>query len=154
MLEVIFIVIGALYLLNVLLSHFESEWEKNVPYTVLVKEIILYTGFALREHNIKHFPDFKICYYKNKKYAGVYDGKIIVYLGSNPTINDIVNTTLHEVQHHIQHKTDPQYKYYSDYTKTCGYWLNPFEKEARSFASKYEDSCIEYLVSKKIIQKN
>jgi len=131
----------------------DFEWKKNVPNTVLIKEIILFAGFILRENKIRKYPDFKIYYYQNKKYAGVYDGKIIIYLGSNPTVNDIVNTTLHELQHHIQDKTDPQFKHYNKFTAQRGYWNNPFEKEARRFASKYEDACIEYLASKNLIQK-
>jgi hypothetical protein len=150
---ILLMIVGGLFLLWVLFSD-DTEWKKNVPNTVLVKEIILYTGFILHEKKIKHYPDFKIYYYQNKKYAGVYNGKIIIYLGSNPTVDDIVNTTLHEIQHHIQDKTDPQYKHYNKFTEKRGYWNNPFEKEARRFASKYEDKCIEYLASKNLIQKS
>jgi len=150
---ILLMIVGGVILCWTLFSK-DTEWKRNVPNTVLVNEIILYTGFILHEKKIKHYPDFKIYYYQNKKYAGVYNGKIIIYLGSNLTVNDIVNTTLHEIQDHIQDKTDPQFKHYNNYSAQRGYWNNPFEKEARRFASKYEDKCIEYLASKKLIQKS
>ena len=139
---------------NTIVNHFDGKrWVSQVPYTKLVGETIKYTNNILYEKKITHFPGYTIRYYRHKRYAGQFDGKVIVYLKSNPDIPVLVNTVLHEVMHYIQSKTDKQYKRYGEYTNTFGYWNNPLEKEARDFADKYCEQCLIYLESKKIIKK-
>jgi hypothetical protein len=128
-------------------------WKTNVPYTRLVAEIIRYTGFFLAEKRIRMFPPFKLYYKRHKKYARQFDGQVIIYLKSNPDIPALVNTVLHEVMHYVQQKTDKQIKRYGEFTDTFGYHNNPFEKESRSFAEKYEESCLKYLESKQLIRR-
>ena len=130
-----------------------KKWKSNVPYTRLVSEIIQFTGSYLYEKKIKKYPLFKIQYYKHKKYAGVFNGEVVVYLKSNPDIPTLVNTVLHEVMHYVQSQTDKQYKHYYSFTASVGYWLNPFEIEARAFADQYAESCIKHLASKQLIGK-
>ena len=77
----------------------------------------------------------------------------MIYLNSNPDIPCLVNTVLYEVMHYVQSKTDKQYKRYGEFTRTLGYWNNPFEKEARAFADKHCEACIKYLESKNLIKK-
>ncbi len=133
---------------------FPAKWKRKVPNTRLVAEAIQFTGFFLVEKKIKTYPTFKIYYYRHKRFGGVFNGKVIIYLGSNPEIPDLIDTCLHEVMHYVQSKTDKRYKEYDSFTKTMGYRDNPFEVEARAFASKYRDSCLEYLASKQIIEKS
>ncbi len=130
-----------------------KKWKPNVPYTRLVSEVIHFTGSFLVEKKIKKYPMYKIQYYKHNKYAGVFNGEVVVYLKSNPDIPTLVNTVLHEVMHYVQSQTDKQYKQYNALTASVGYWDNPFEVEARAFADKYAQSCIQYLASEKIIVK-
>ena len=130
-----------------------KKWKPNVPYTRLVSEIIQFTGPFLAERKIRTYPPFKICYYKHKKYAGVFNGEVVIYLKSNPDISTLVSTVLHEVRHYEQSKTDTQYKQYNTLTASVGYWDNPFEIQARAFAEQYTDSCIQYLASKQFIVK-
>jgi hypothetical protein len=130
-----------------------KKWKPNVPYTRLVSEIIQFTGPFLAERKIRTYPPFKICYYKHKKYAGVFNGEVVIYLKSNSDISSLVSTVLHEVAHYQQSKTDTQYKKYDALTASVGYWLNPFEIQARAFADQYAESCIKHLASKQLIVK-
>jgi hypothetical protein len=130
-----------------------QKWVRTVPHTHLVRETIKFTNDILYQKKIPHFPGFHIRYYKHKKWAGMFNGEVIIYLKSNPEIPDLVNTVLHEVMHYVQSKTDKQYKRYGEFTDTYGYWNNPFENEARAFADKYCQSCLNYLKSKQLIKK-
>ena len=131
----------------------QTKWVKTAPYTTIVSEAILYTNDILVAKKIRHFPVYKIRYYRHKKYAGVFDGCVTVYLESNPDIPVLVDTVLHEVQHYIQSQTDKQYKYYDRYTTEKGYWDNPFEVECRKFAAQHRAACLRHLESKNLIKK-
>jgi hypothetical protein len=140
--------------IRAVVRHLDGQrWVKQVPYTQLVEETIRYTNNILYEKKITHFPRFIIHYYRHKKYAGQFDGKVIVYLKSNPDIPVLVNTVLHEVMHYIQSKTDKQFKLYGQYTRSYGYRNNPLEIEARAFAEKHCKPCLKYLESKQLIKK-
>lgn len=130
-----------------------SMWKILVPYTVLVRETIHYTGDTLVRKKINHFPNFRIRYYKHRKWAGLFTGEVVVYVKPDHDIPDLVNTTLHEVMHYIQSRKSRQYKYYDHYSRTLGYWNNPLEVEARTFASDNLEACLEYLESKQIIKR-
>ena len=130
-----------------------ARWVKLAPYTRIVSEAILYTNDILAEKKIKRFPGYKIRYYRHKKYSGVFDGTVTVYLGSNNSIPELVDTVLHEVQHYVQSQTDRHYKYYDQYTAEKGYWNNPFEVECREFAARHRDICLRHLESKKLIAR-
>lgn len=164
-LAVFLLIIGLIFLASAIWAQFfqsdevsngffnNKKWKSNVPYTRLVSEVIQFTGFFLAEKKIKKYPLYKIQYYKHNKYAGVFNGEVVVYLKSNPDIQTLVNTVLHEVMHYVQSQTDKQYKQYDSLTASVGYWLNPFEIEARAFADQYAESCIKYLASKQLIGK-
>ena len=117
------------------------------------KETILFTNDILVGKKIKHFPSYRIRYYGHKRYSGVFDGTITVYLGSNNSIPELVDTVLHEVQHYVQSQTDRHYKYYDQYTAEKGYWNNPFEVVCREFAAQHRNACLRYLESKKLIAR-
>lgn len=131
----------------------KESYTRLVPYTSLVEEIIGYTNNILSERKIKYFPGYQIRYYRNKKYAGCFDGRVVIFLKSNNDIKDLVVTTLHEVAHYIQSQTDKQYRIYDTLTDSYGYWNNPLEVQARKFASEHCASCLKYLESKGIIKK-
>ena len=131
-----------------------NAWKPNVPYTRLVSESIKFTGSFLADNNIKKYPPFKIYYYKHRKFAGVFNTEVVIYLKSNPDIPSLVNTVLHEVMHYAQSQTDKQYKHYHEFTDKYGYWKNPFEIQARAWAAQNCDSCIRYLAEKQLIIKH
>jgi len=132
-----------------------SNWNLNVPYTRLVKEIITFSGEILLKEKIKYYPSFQVKYYKSKKMMGCYDGSqdhITIYLKNHKDIPSIVDTVLHEVCHHIQNKSrKKEYKLYEHYTQKYGYKNNPLEIDSRDFAQKNIKPCIKYLESKNII---
>ena len=142
---------GLLFLAAIYFYLFEKKWIKKAPYTQIISETIIFTGNILREKKIKQYPCFKVCYYKHKKYNGVFNGQVIVYSKNNPDIHILVDTVLHEVMHYIQSKTDKQFQRYSEYTNTFGYYNNPFEKESRAFAAEHRDECLKHLASKNLI---
>ena len=131
----------------------QTRWIRLAPYTRIVSEAILYTNDILAEKKIKRFPGYKIRYYRHKKYSGVFDGTVTVYLGSNNSIPELVDTVLHEVQHYVQSQTDRHYKYYDQYTAEKGYRDNPFEVESRAFAALHRDACLRHLELKKLITR-
>lgn len=132
---------------------YRTRWVKLVPYTELVRESIKFTNDILAERKIKYFPAFRIRYYRHKKYAGVFNGEVVVYMGSNPDVPELVDTVLHEVMHFVQSQTNRQYKFYERHTQEKGYWNNPFEVESRAFAAKYSEPCLKYLESRKLIKR-
>ncbi len=132
-------------------------YKSNVPMTQLVHQTILFTNDILCKNGIKHFPSFEIRYYKHSKWAGFHsnNGMITIYLKSHQTISQIVDTTLHEVSHHISMKVkNDSWVRYDELMKIYGYHNHPEELKARSFASKHLDDCLTYLENRKIITSN
>ena len=128
-----------------------GQWIPTAPYTHIVRETIGFCGGILHESGIRHFPSFTIRYYRHKKNAGVFNGEVVIYLKSNADMEFLVNTTLHEVRHYMQSVTDKQYKKYDDLTRDYGYWNNPLEVDARSFADRYTRDALKHLESKQLI---
>lgn len=131
----------------------KKKWLRKAPYTHLVREAIYFTGSILHEHKIKQYPSFRIYYFQHKKFMGVFNGVVIIYLKSNPDVPTLVNTVLHEVKHYMQSKTDKQFKRYDEFTNIYGYYDNPFEIESRAFADEHCDACLQYLESKQLIRR-
>ena len=84
---------------------------------------------------------------------GFFNGEVIIYTKSNPNIESLIEITLHEVAHYIQSQTDKQFIRYDEYTRGMGYWDNPYEQDARSFAKENLVDCLKYLESKQLIRK-
>jgi len=147
-----FLINLVLYLKSVL---FKTTWVSNVSDRQLIQEIIWYCSDILYSKGIKHFPPFKISYYRHSKYLGVFNNKeIIIYVKNATDTVSIVRITLHEVNHYIQHKTNMmEYSKYEYYSLKFGYDENPLEKECKQFADKWTQQCLKHLLSKKIIDK-
>jgi hypothetical protein len=152
--------VGILYfLINLILyirpAFFKTTWVSNVSNRQMIQEIILYCNDILYQKGIKHFPPFKISYYKHTKYLGVFNNKeIVIYIKNNPDIQTLNNSVLQEVNHFIQSQTDTkEYLKYEVYTKALGYYKNPIEIECRHFAIKWSKSCLRHLHTKNIIRK-
>lgn len=89
---------------------------------------------------------YEIRYYNHNKVEGCYCGynkKITVYITPEKRIIDVVDTLLHEYQHHIEMRTQKEVRLYSKQLSEFGYDSHPMEITARNFAQKYRDTCFE-----------
>ncbi len=146
-----FLINLVLYLKSVL---FNTTWISNVSNRQLIQEVIWYCNDILYSKGIKHFPPFKISYYRHSKYLGVFNNKeIIIYIKNATDTISIVSITLHEVNHYIQHKTNTkEYSKYEYYSLKLGYDENPLEKECRQFADKWTQPCLKHLLNKNVVK--
>ena len=132
-----------------------KKYRPKVPYTKLIHETMYYARSILYENKIKHNPVIDIRYYGTKKWAGRYfhQGKIVIYLKSNDTLTELIDTVLHEISHHISMKTQcEEFLMYDKLMLKYGYDEHPEEIKARKFASEHLKPCIEYLLSKGVIE--
>jgi uncharacterized protein YjaZ len=89
---------------------------------------------------------YKINYYKHSKLEGSYCGytkNITIYITPEKRIIDVVDTLLHEYQHHIEMRTQKEVRLYSKQLNYFGYDDHPMEISARKFAKQYRDKCFE-----------
>ena len=122
----------------------------KVPYTRLINEVVHWTGPHLKENSIKHYPKVKIIYRRHQSVRGRYRSSkktIELYVHPKIKLEQLVKTTLHEIRHYMQHKTDPAFDSYDRYSAKMGYEQNPFEVDSRSYANKHYKPCLEYLRS-------
>ncbi len=156
--EILEFVVGITLLIigiGIILIPSNDDYIRKVPYTQLVNEVMCYTGSLLHQNNIKYYPQLQLRYYKHVKWGGVHfaEGKIVIYTKSHADVTQLVSTTLHEIGHHFQMKTDPkEFNKYIEYSKKFGYDKNPCEVYARQFASQHLQPCIDYLLSKNVIE--
>lgn len=89
---------------------------------------------------------YKINYYNHTKLEGCYCGytkKITIYITPEKRIIDVVDTLLHEYQHHIEMRTQKEVRLYSKQLSEIGYDNHPMEITARKFARQHRDECFE-----------
>ena len=67
------------------------------------------------------------------------------------SLKEVVKTTLHEIRHYMQHKTDPDFNQYQRFSAKLGYDKNPFEVDSRKYASKHLAECLNHLKSNNLI---
>ena len=84
---------------------------------------------------------------------GKFDNEIAVYTKNHNNVVQLVDTVLHEVCHYIQANTNSDFDNYKTYTKKHGEWNNPFEVEAREFASEHLNNCLLHLEEKGLVSK-
>lgn len=87
---------------------------------------------------------YKIRYYNHTKLEGCYCGynkNITVYITPEKRIIDVVDTLLHEYQHHIEMRTQKEVRLYSKQLGEYGYDNHPMEITARKFAKQHRDTC-------------
>jgi hypothetical protein len=124
---------------------------RRMPYTRFIDEVLKFSAPHLLSNSIKKYPRVKVIYRNHQRVRGRYRSEkktIEVYVHPKIKLEQLVKTTLHEVRHYIQHKTDPDFQNYDYYTERHGYEQNPFEIDARSYASNYFGECLEYLKNK------
>ncbi len=89
---------------------------------------------------------YKINYYNHTKLEGCYCGytkNITVYITPEKRIIDVLDTLLHEYQHHIDMRTQKEVRLYSKQLDEYGYDNHPMEISARKFAKQHRDKCFE-----------
>lgn len=121
-----------------------------VHYTVLSDTILYWCGENLGKR--KKQPRIELRYYQSKKYCGKYLGAtatIVVYTKSNISLEQLVNTVIHEYCHHLQFEKPQSQKVYDKLLMDIGYLNHPMEIEARNVASKNTMKCIN-TISKKM----
>jgi hypothetical protein len=89
------------------------------------------------------FPKLR-CYKKGDGggYYGHFDDEnntIIIYLEPHPTVEDLVETVIHEYTHYKQNVTENYDNYVARYK---AYNDNPYEKTANNRAARWKDRCI------------
>ena len=91
---------------------------------------------------------YTINYYNHSKLDGCYCGdtkKITIYITTEKRIIDVVDTLLHEYQHHIEMRSQKEVKLYFKQLNDIGYDNHPMEISARKFAKQHRDVCFENL---------
>lgn len=87
---------------------------------------------------------YSLRYYNNSKVEGSYCGytkKITIYITSEKKIIDVVDTLLHEYQHHLEMRTQKEVRLYFKQLSELGYDKHPMEISARKFAKQHREEC-------------
>jgi hypothetical protein len=87
---------------------------------------------------------YKINYYNHSKLEGSYCGytkNISIYITSEKRIIDVVDTLLHEYQHHLEMRTQKEVRLYSKQLSELGYDKHLMEISARKFAKQHREEC-------------
>lgn len=95
--------------------------------------------------------DVEISYYPHKKMKGYFSSyykKIMVYVNSHKTVEDLIDTSLHEVVHCFQYFLDKRNyeQKYAKWLKEKTYSFHPMEIEARKIASANTKDCKNYMI--------
>lgn len=93
----------------------------------------------------------EVSYYPHKKLHGFYNSSqsmIRIYVNNHPNVDDLIDTTLHEVVHLLQFCSDKKNfeKRYSTLLSEKSYANHPMEIEARKIASANTSACKKYLI--------
>lgn len=95
----------------------------------------------------KFYPQVKICYYKTKRNRfGDYNSNIRlirIFINNHCTVEEIINTIIHEYTHYLDMPAHQNQKEYNRYLKQIGYFDNPYEINARVTADRYTPLCFE-----------
>ena len=129
---------------------FKKNQTINVPKSKFVNIVIDWCKKNLEHPKYhKYYPMVEVKYYKYKKASGDYSSsnKIIrIFVNNHQTIEDLVNTCIHEYVHYLQMPYQANQEEYNRFNKTNGYLNNPYEVEARERAELYTPQCIKHLI--------
>ena len=93
----------------------------------------------------KYYPMVEVKYYNTKKVSGDYSSSnriIRIFVNNHQTINELVDTCIHEYVHYLQMPYQANQEEYNRFNKTKGYFNNPYEIDARKKAKFYTPKCI------------
>jgi hypothetical protein len=118
----------------------------KIPKTKYVQLVIDWCHAHLKLSNtIK--PSVVLKYHPNKQYKGYYNPvahEVVIYVNEHTSIQALTNTVIHEYIHARQ-KSRSFNQQYAQYTQEKGYWLNPYEIEARTLSKQHEQACLKAL---------
>lgn len=104
----------------------------------------------------KYYPTIEVKYYINKKVNGDYSSRsriIRIFVNNHNSIEDLVDTCIHEYTHYLQMPKEMNQIEYTKYTNSNGYYNNPYEIDAREKAKRYTPKCIKELCKLGYISK-
>jgi len=109
---------------------------------------ISYEGVEQKRKSV----NVQVSYYDHKKLHGVYyssQNTIKIYVNNHQDIDQLIDSTLHEVIHAFQLFSDKQnfQKRYSRLLQEKTYAKHPMEIEARKLAAANTQACKEYLIA-------
>jgi hypothetical protein len=114
------------------------------------KFVLLVLKWCTANLGTNSYPyNLKIYYHRHLKWGGRYqhwNQQIVIYVYDDLLLEDLVETTVHEYAHHLQFSNKNAEQDYNKFFKEKGYWNNPYEIHARRQASKYKDSCFEWVI--------
>lgn len=91
-------------------------------------------------------PTLTIRYYSHKKWAGLYyshTNECVIYLGSHQTIQQMIDTILHEMTHCSQNYQIKDFnRLYDDQLSKVGYFECKYEREARALSRLHGKACL------------
>lgn len=114
----------------------------------MVKNVLQWCEFKYTLSKNRGKLSYSIKYYNHTKVEGSYCGytkNITIYITPEKRIIDVVDTLLHEYQHHIEMRTQKEVRLYSKQLGEYGYDNHPMEITARKFAKQHRDECFETL---------
>jgi hypothetical protein len=152
LLQILFLVSCLLVLLGLIGLVFEK---KTTPISQLVINKSSFIKLVLDwchtniDHKANRKPSIVVKYHLSKKALGIYhaaNNEIVIYVNNHQTIEQLTNTIIHEYIHARQ-RNRLFTKMYDQYSRELGYWENPYEKEARREADRYQGKCTRHLLT-------
>lgn len=153
--------IGILYIIGLIIDadkkpitpvkkyNFKKNYVLNISKAKFVYTVIDWCkkNMEYPKHH-KYYPTVEVKYYINKKVLGDYSSTsriIRIFINNHTSIEELVNTIIHEYQHYLQMPREKHQVEYTKYNKTKGYFNNPYEIDAREKAEFYTPKCIKDL---------
>ena len=142
---------------NVKKYNFKKNYGLNVSKAKFVNTVIDWCKENLQYPKYhKYYPSVEIKYYINKKKCGDYSSKnrvIRIFINNHESLDELVNTIIHEYTHYLQMQRDINQQEYNKYNIKMGYINNPYEIDARKKAQFYTPKCIKDLKNLGYISK-
>jgi hypothetical protein len=102
--------------------------------------------------------EVQVSYYPHKKFRGTFSSfqnKIKVYVNNHPDIDELIDTSLHEVVHLLQYYADKKNfdKRYAKLLREKTYEKHPMEMEANEIAAAHTKYCKYFLINQGMLRK-
>lgn len=128
----------------------------NCDYNHLCESIVDWASNNIPPIKNSHRLSVKVSGYEHKKTMAVFfpaQKEIKIYIKNHDTVQEIVDSLLHEVTHYKQHIKNPRgnTKEYTKLMGLYGYLNHPMELEAVNTAKTHMGDCLKYLVRNGLI---
>jgi hypothetical protein len=149
--------LGVLYIIGLIIEDISNTKKCNLKNYALnvTKAKFINTVIDWCKENMdypkhhKYYPTVEVKYNTRKeKYYGDYSSEnriIRIFINNHDSIEELVNTIIHEYTHYLQMPRDTNQLEYTKYNETKGYYNNPYEIDARKKAELYTPKCIKDL---------